>query len=60
MVPRKVAVLLLSVFFLLQFLAILKCFRGVVYYAESTNPDGHLPFARASPGSEALIICSET
>lgn len=44
MVPQKVAGLLLSVFFLLQFLATLKNFRRAVYYADFTNPGGHLPF----------------
>lgn len=60
MVPQKVAGLLLSVFFLLQFLATLKRFRGLVYYAEFTNPDGDLCFVLARTGSEALIVCSET
>lgn len=59
MVPQKAAGLLLSVFFL-QFLATLKCFWGVVYCTEFTNPDHHLPFVQTSLDSEALIICSET
>jgi len=60
MVPQEVAGLLLSVFYLFQFPATLKHFRRSVYYTEFTNPDGHPPSVRASPGPEALIMFSET
>lgn len=60
MVPQKVADLLLSVFFLLQFLATLKHFREVVYHAVNLTVTclcvGQLCFSGFDPVQRNLSI----